>query len=82
VAWQFLGSAASQFEGSFRRYADGESVIGWGSIPTDPRAITEVNADGQDVLDISFAPYAPGYRAIKVALSQLDVNLLRSAVAQ
>jgi hypothetical protein len=82
VAWQFLGIAASAFEGSFRRYADGESVIAWGYNTMDPRVVTEVNAQGDDVLDISFTTNTSTYRAVKVALSQLDVNLLRSTVAQ
>ncbi len=82
VAWQFLGLAASQAEGSCRRYADGETVIGWGYNTTDARVVTEVNATGDDVLDIAFSPNTPSYRAIKVPLSQLDANLLRSTVAE
>jgi hypothetical protein len=80
--WQFLGIAASSAEGSCRRYADGETVIGWGYNTTDSRVVTEVNAVGDDVLDITFTPNTASYRAIKVPLSQLDVSLLRSAVAQ
>ena len=82
VAWQFLGIAASQAEGSCRRYADGETVIGWGSNATDARVVTEVNASGDDVLDIAFSPNTASYRAIKVPLSQLDASLLRSTVAE
>jgi hypothetical protein len=81
VAWQFLGSAASQFEGSLRRYADGESVIGWGYVPKDPRIFTEVNATGQDVLDVSIAGLNPSYRAVKVPITQLDLNVLRQTAA-
>ncbi len=80
--WQFLGIAASSAEGSCRRYADGETVIGWGYNTTDSRVVTEVNAAGDDVLDITFTPNSASYRAIKVPLSQLDVSLLRAAVAQ
>jgi hypothetical protein len=82
MVWQFLGIAASQAEGSCRRYADGETVIGWGANKTDSRVVTEVNAAGDGVLDIAFTPNTASYRAIKVPLSQLDVNLLRSSVAQ
>jgi hypothetical protein len=82
VAWQFLGIAASFAEGSCRRYADGETVIGWGYNTTDSRVVTEVNANGEDVFDVTFSPNTPSYRAIKVPLSQLDVDLLRSTVAQ
>jgi Arylsulfotransferase (ASST) len=82
VAWQFLGIAASLAEGSCRRYADGETVIAWGYNTMDPRVVTEVNAEGDDVLDISFTTSTSTYRAVKVPLSQLDANLLRSTVAQ
>ncbi len=82
VAWQFLGIAASQAEGSCRRYADGETVIGWGLNSKDSRVVTEVNAAGDDVLDIAFSPNTASYRDIKVPLSQLDVSLLRSRVAE
>jgi hypothetical protein len=77
VAFQFQGTAQSEYEGSFRRYPDGESVVGWGYIPSDPRVVTEVNATGQDVLDIAFGGQN-SYRAIKVPLSALDIRLLRS----
>ena len=82
VAWQFLGIAASQAEGSCRRYADGETVIAWGSNAKDARVVTEVNTSGEDVLDITFSPSTPSYRAIKVLLPQLDADLLRNAVAE
>jgi hypothetical protein len=77
VAWQFLGKNASAFEGSFRRYPDGESVIGWGGNAPDPRVVTEVDSDGNDVFDVSFAPQAQPYRAVKVPLSQLDIGMMR-----
>jgi hypothetical protein len=86
VVWQFLGSGESHHEGSFRRYADGESVVGWGYVPGDPRVITEVNANGDAVLDIWFIqlPALSGvsYRAVKVPLSQLDIDVLRSTAAK
>ena len=81
VAFQFVGSAQSQYEGSFRRYPDGESVISWGSIPTDSRILTEINANGQDVLDMAFDDQV-SYRAVKVPLSQLDIGLLRARTAK
>jgi len=84
VVWQFLGSAESQYQGSFRRYADGHSVVGWGYVPGDPRIFSEVDSNGNDVLDVSFTAPSPvsaiAYRAIKVPPSQLDVDLLRAAV--
>ena len=82
VAFQFLGIGQSQYEGSFRRYPDGESVIGWGYVPSDPRVVTEVNSSGQDVLDIAFSGGQPSYRAVKVPLSQLDIAVLRATTAK
>jgi len=81
VAFQFLGTAQSEYEGSFRRYTDGDSVIDWGYIPTDSRILTEVDANGVDVFDVSFGGQV-SYRAVKVPLSQLDIGLLRERTAQ
>jgi hypothetical protein len=81
VAFQFLGVAQSQYEGSFRRYADGDSVIGWGYIPTDRRVITEVDTSGEEVLDIAFTG-KESYRAVKVPRSQLDIGILRATAAK
>ncbi|HEY1957041.1 MAG TPA: aryl-sulfate sulfotransferase [Polyangiaceae bacterium] len=81
VAWQYLGTGKSQYEGSFRRYADGHDVIGWGYVPNDPRIVTEVSDDGTDVLDVASSGGA-SYRAVKVPLTQLDVNVLRKTCPQ
>ena len=80
--FQFLGSAPSQYEGSFRRYADGESVIGWGKVEGDTRFLTELDAAGNDVFDIAFDDAEVTYRAIKVPLAQLDLAKLRATTAQ
>jgi hypothetical protein len=77
MVWQFLGNNSSQYEGSFRRYDDGESVIGWGGSSPDPRVVTEVDSDGNDVLDVTFSPVAEPYRAVKVAPSMLDLSAMR-----
>jgi hypothetical protein len=83
VVWQYLGIGASSYEGSCRRYADGESVVGWGHIVTDPRVMTEVDANGNDVLDVAFADTSNvSYRAVKVPLSQLDIGVLRTATGK
>jgi hypothetical protein len=39
--------------------------------------VTEVDEAGDDVLDISFAPAAQPYRAVKVPLSRLDIDMMR-----
>jgi hypothetical protein len=81
--WQFLGKGQSAYEGSFRRYADGHSVIGWGYVPTDPRVITEVDSNGNDVFDVAFSGMmSQTYRAVKVPLSQFDIDVLRRTTAQ
>lgn len=82
VVWQFLGIYQSQYEGSFRSDSDGESVIGWGNDSPDLRVITEIDPDGNDVLDISFNPQTSPYRGIKVPLSTFDIDLLRLTAAQ
>lgn len=81
VVWQFLGSVPSTAEGSFRRYADGHSVIGWGFRQGDARNFTEVDANGQDVLDVTLSGQT-SYRATKVPLAQLDIGLLRVAAGK
>ena len=81
LAFQSLGTGQSEFEGSFRRYGDGDSVIGWGYVPMDSRILTEINASGEDVLDVAFGGEA-SYRAIKVPLSQLDIGLLRATAGK
>ncbi len=75
--WQFLGNEQSQYEGSFRRNADGESVLGWGEVAPDSRIVTEIDSAGHEVFDILWAPNSPSYRAIKVPVSQLDIALMR-----
>jgi hypothetical protein len=82
VAFQFLGTTRSQYQGSFRRYGDGESVIGWGAAWPDPRVFTEVDANGNDVLDVSFAPLTSSYRAVKVPLTALDLTTMRQTAAK
>jgi hypothetical protein len=79
MVWQFLGNESSLYEGSFRREDDGESVICWGgnSAPTDARAITEVDANGNDVFDIAFEPIASPYRGVKVPPTMLDITRMR-----
>jgi hypothetical protein len=78
--FQFLGGGQSQFEGSFRPQADGHSVVGWGHVAADPRTFTEIDAQGNDVLDVTIAKVT-AYRAVKVETSQLDVALLRATCA-
>jgi hypothetical protein len=57
-------------------------VIGWGGASPDARVVTEVDANGQDVLDISFAPIAAPYRAVKVPVTMLDLGKMRLTAAR
>ena len=83
LVFQFVGTEQSVAEGSFRRYPDGHSVIGWGFLPTNPKVLTEIDADGEDLLDIALSPVGnQSYRAVKVPLSQLDVTMLRATAGQ
>jgi hypothetical protein len=83
VAWQYAGTGGTMSQGSFRRYADGHSVIGWGS-STTPRVLSEVDAQGNDVLDVDFGSTlaGPSYRAVKVPTSQLDIALMRASAGK
>ena len=78
--FQYLGTGQSLFQGSFRRQADGHSVIGWGHVAKDPRTFTEIDAQGSDVLDVTLTATI-AYRAVKVPPGQLDVALLRATTA-
>jgi arylsulfotransferase ASST len=80
LVWQYLGNATSSAMGSFRRYPDGDSVIGWGaSTSSTHAAATEVDASGRDLLDLSFTSHGNwAYRAVKVPIDAFDINALRN----
>jgi hypothetical protein len=64
--------------GSFRRYSDGHTVIGWGIDAIFSGAVlTEIDADSNNVLDISFTGPNSSYRGLKVPPPRFDVNVLR-----
>ncbi len=66
--------------GNFRRYGDGDSVICWGFLAfggPNEQLFSEVNAAGEDVLDVAFGSGDPPYRAVKVPTTRFDVNVLR-----
>jgi Arylsulfotransferase (ASST) len=79
VVWQYQGTANSAFLGSFRRYANGTNLIGWGAY-TGPAnlAFTEVDAAGHDLLDMLFVSQGNwSYRAEKVPIGTFDIDVLR-----
>ena len=77
--WQYQGTASSAFLGSFRRYADGTNLIGWGSYAgTANLAFTEVDDAGNDLLDMLFVTHGNwSYRAEKVPIGTFDIDVLR-----
>jgi hypothetical protein len=79
VVWQYQGTASSAFLGSFRRYADGTNLIGWGAYTgTANLVFTEVDAAGHDLLDMLFASRGNwSYRAEKVPIGSFDIDVLR-----
>jgi hypothetical protein len=79
VVWQHKGVANSIGLGSFRILADGSRTIGWGAGAPNP-AFTEVDVNGNTLLDVSFADGNGSYRAIKVPTTALDLEAMRLAV--
>ena len=78
--FQYLGSGQSQYTGSFRRFADSHSVVGWGFIAGDQRVLTEVDANARPVLEISLPNSS--YRSLKVDATQLDIGLMRASAGR
>lgn len=78
VAWQYKGKATTAATGSFRISQDGSRVIGWGLGGAPDLAFTEVDVNGNDLLDFSFSDGNTTYRAIKVPLATFDLGVLRS----
>ena len=76
-------NAPSCCMGSFRRYPDGHSVVGWGYVPASNGSIlTEINASGQSVFDVSLASGSGSYRAVKVPPPQFDIDVLRATAGR
>jgi len=76
-------NAPSCCMGSFRRYPDGHSVIGWGYVTVSNGAVfTEIDASGQAVFDVKFASSYASYRAVKVPPPRFDVDVLRATAGQ
>jgi len=80
IVWQYSGTSNSAAMGSFQVLPDGSHVIGWGLSAANP-VFTEVNANGDDLLDFGFSNGDSSYRALKVPTSAVDLDVLRQAVA-
>jgi hypothetical protein len=76
VTWQYAGQQAAPAMGSFRILPDGSHVIGWGLVPG--LGFTEVDGNGNALIDLTFSDQNANYRAIKVPLGALDLDVLRS----
>jgi hypothetical protein len=77
VAWQYSGAVSSGGVGSFRITADGSRIIGWG-FGAENLVFTEVDAEGNALLDFEFTDGSSSYRAIKVPLTAFDLAAMRN----
>jgi len=80
--WQANGTGNTVAMGSFRTYADGSRVVGWGiSMGPSSPVFSEVDANGVSILDVSLGAGNWAYRTVKVTLDELDIDLLRATTA-
>jgi hypothetical protein len=70
-----FGSLAT---GSFRRYPDGSSLVGWGFHTGS--GFTEVDASGNVLFQVTFPNNEYGYRSIKIPTSAMNLTILRETV--
>lgn len=72
--------------GGFRRYSDGHGVVCWGVTgfngPSPGGVLSEVDAAGNDVLDLAFADGDAAYRAVKAPPTAFDINVLSATAGQ
>jgi len=81
VVWEYRGPVSSTAMGSFRRYSSGSNLIAWGyssAITTFDAAFTEVDDQGRSVMEVSFVLGDAAYRAVKLPVEQLDIDVLRA----
>jgi hypothetical protein len=71
--------------GTFRRYSDGHSLVGWGITAfggNNDLTFTEVNATGNAVVDMRFASGDASYRVVKAPTTQFDIDVLRATAGK
>jgi hypothetical protein len=83
LIWQLAAAANSVAMGSFRVMPDGSRVIGWGAVTWSPEgpsgpALSEVDATGQVLFELTFPDGNASYRAIKVPTSELSIDRMRA----
>lgn len=80
LVWEYRGQVPAEAMGSFRRYTDGSSLIAWG-LSSQPLSFagtfTEVDAKGNALLDVTFIEGDSTYRAVKVPIDALDLDVMR-----
>jgi hypothetical protein len=79
LVWEYADpdGDASLATGSFRRYSDGSSVIGWGYHPGS--GFTQVDPSGNVLFQITFPNNEIGYRSIEIPATALSISLLRQS---
>jgi len=83
VVWQYSGTRTTVGMGSMTVLADGSHVIGWGDVTGGALTFTEVDPNGNDLLDFAFPETNTGdssYRATKVPASAVDLQALRTSI--
>jgi hypothetical protein len=80
LTWEYRAKTPVEIMGSFRISPDGSRVVGWGI--NSGLVFSEVNAKGQDLLDVDFGNGEPSYRVIKVLPSAFDLDVLRNTSGQ
>ena len=85
VAWSYAGPRNAFAMGSFRRYPDGSNIVAWGQ-PSDPtmfsEAFTETDDAGHALMDVSFEQGDSTYRAFKVPLAEMDIDVMRATAGR
>jgi hypothetical protein len=80
IRWQYKGASTVDAMGSCRMQPNGGAIIGWG---TTPRFLfTEISGDGTPLLDGYFNNGGASYRAVKVPLEALDLDVMRQTAGQ
>ncbi len=80
IVWQYKGKASVDAMGSFAILPDGSRVIGWGIEGGGNTTFTEVDQNGDDLLDFYFPEGDTSYRALKIPTSAIDIETLRKSV--
>jgi hypothetical protein len=81
-SYSFPNGDAACCMGGFRRNPDGHRLVGWGVILGNGTVATELDRDGERVLELVFAGNNGSYRAVKVPPPRLDLTTMRRTAGQ